>query len=69
MKDAFVIFASFMAFAPCMLIVSESSTIVPNIIGFAYIAILHIFSRTKHGKRTFRTIYKSILRMNEKIIR
>lgn len=39
--------------APCILIVNESDTILPNIIGIVYICLLILFSKTRIGNKFF----------------
>lgn len=50
-------------FSPCLLVVSESDTILPNLCGFIYIAIICIIGRTKVGKMA---IYK-VIRANKEL--
>lgn len=51
-------------FIPCLLVLNESNTFVPNIIGFIYIAILFAASRTEKGKKFIKKLYME----NEKIL-
>lgn len=48
---------------PCLLVLNESNTFVPNILGFAYIAVLFAASRTEKGKKFIKKLYKE----NERI--
>lgn len=50
-------------FIPCLLVLNESNTFVPNILGFAYIAVLSAGSRTEKGKKFIKKLYKK----NERI--
>lgn len=50
-KKDFVIWAiAILLFMPCLLVLNESNTIVPNLIGFAYIGLLWKASSTKIGR-------------------
>lgn len=51
-------------FLPCLLVLNESNTFIPNIIGFIYIAILFATSRTEKGKKFIKKLYME----NEKIL-
>lgn len=50
-------------FIPCLLVLNESNTFVPNILGFAYISVLFAASRTEKGKKFIKKLYKE----NERI--
>lgn len=50
-------------FIPCLLVLNESNTFVPNILGFIYIAVLFAASRTEKGKKFIKKLYKE----NERI--
>lgn len=54
---------SMVIFLPCLLVVSEIDTVLPNLCGFIYIAILCIIGRTKVGKIA---IYK-VIRANKEL--
>lgn len=51
MKDVFSFVLMWLLLAPCMLIVNESETIWPNIVGIVYIGIVFLFAKTKVGKK------------------
>lgn len=51
-------------FIPCLLVLNESNTFVPNILGFSYIAVLFAASRTEKGKKFIKKLYME----NEKIL-
>ena len=51
MKDVFSFVLMWLLLAPCMLIVNESETIWPNIVGIVYIGIVFLFTKTKVGKK------------------
>lgn len=39
--------------APCILIVNESDTFLPNILGMVYICLLILFGKTRTGYKFF----------------
>lgn len=47
------------ALLPCFLILNESNTILPNLIGFAYIGILLIVFRGKVAKKAYKALIKA----------
>lgn len=49
---------------PCLLILNESNTFVPNIIGIIYIFVLYSASKTKIGNRFCKKLHKE----NERLI-
>lgn len=49
-KDLVIWVIAIVLFAPCLLVLNESHTIVPNLIGFAYIGLLFLGARTSIGK-------------------
>lgn len=48
---------------PCLAALHNGESIMPNIIGTAYTAVLIFLSRTETGKRFVRNIYRDYLRM------
>lgn len=44
---------------PCFLIFNESDTILPNLIGFAYVGILFIVFRRKVAKKAYKALIKA----------
>ena len=49
-KDLICWAVAIIAFIPTLLVFNESHTIVPNLIGFAYIGLLALVTRTNIGK-------------------
>lgn len=49
---------------PCLLVLNESNTFVPNIIGIIYIFVLYFASKTKIGNRFCKKLHKE----NERLI-
>ena len=64
-KDLVVWVIAIVAFVPCLLVFNESNTIVPNIIGFAYIGLLALACRTKIGLM----LIERLLRIDEKLFK
>ena len=64
-RDLIVWAIAIVAFAPCLLVFNESSTIVPNLIGFAYIGLLSMACRTKIG----RLFIERLLSIDEKLFK
>lgn len=48
---------------PCILVVNESDTFVPNIIGLAYIISLMLIARTDFGQKVINKIDKIIQKL------
>lgn len=67
MKQLLIIFVATLVFLPCLAVFNESSSFVPNIIGFIYIAFLAVWFRTKYGRKQLSRLYRSILKLNDKI--
>lgn len=67
MKHLLIIMTATIIFLPCVAIVSESDTPLPNILGLIYAAALVIYSYTKSGKKRIISLYRAILRLYEKI--
>ena len=55
-KELLTSFLVVVVLLPCILIVNESDTFVPNIIGLAYIILLMLFSKTSLGQKTIKHI-------------
>lgn len=49
-KDFLVWVIAIVLAIPCLLVLNESDTIVPNLIGFAYIGLLALLGRTRIGR-------------------
>lgn len=64
-KDLIVWGIAIVAFIPVLLVFSESDTIVPNLIGFAYIGLLSMACRTKIG----RLFIERLLSIDEKLFK
>lgn len=45
-------------FIPCLLVLNESETFVPNIFGLAYMFGLYLASKTGKGKKFLRKLYR-----------
>ena len=58
MKSIIVYIAIMVILTPCLLIFNESNTILPNLIGFAYIGILFIVFRGKVAKKAYKALIK-----------
>lgn len=58
MKKIIAIVKGTLLIMPCILVVNESDTIIPNIIGLAYIGCLYLHSRTAAGTKMWRELYK-----------
>lgn len=54
---------------PCLLAFSESGSIIPNIVGILYIALLSFLSRTKRGCSVAKRIYKDLIKTNDDIFK
>ena len=48
-------------FFPCLLILNESDSFTPNIVGLVYILSLYAAARTHRGKMFFRGIYRELI--------
>lgn len=59
MKAIITYIGAMIVLAPCFLIFNESSTILPNLIGFCYIGILFIVLRGKVAKKAYKAIIKA----------
>lgn len=67
MKHILIITAAIVIFAPCLAVLNDNDSFVPNIIGFIYIAFLVMCFRTKYGRRQLLRLYRSILKLNDSI--
>ena len=67
MKQIMIFTAAIVIFAPCLAVLNESDSFVPNIIGFTYIAFLAMCFRTKYGRKYLTRLYRTILKLNEMI--
>ena len=52
---------------PCLLAFSESNSVLPNIIGLAYMFLLAYLSSTKKGKKFCRKVYRDLVQTNDDI--
>lgn len=52
---------------PCLLAFSESNSVLPNIIGLAYMFLLAYLSSTMRGKKFCRKVYRNLARTNDDI--
>ena len=59
MKAILTYIGAMIVLAPCLLVFNESNTILPNLIGFAYIGILFIVSRGKVAKKAYKALIKA----------
>lgn len=60
MKDVFSFVLMCLLLAPCMLVVNESETIWPNIVGIVYIGIVFLFAKTKVGNKFIERLDKFV---------
>lgn len=58
MKKIIAIIKATVLIMPCILVVNEGDTIIPNIIGLAYIGCLYLHSRTAAGTKMWKKLYK-----------
>ena len=58
MKKIIAIIKATVLMMPCILVVNESDTIIPNLIGLAYIGCLFLHSRTAAGTKMWKTLYR-----------
>lgn len=63
MKAILTYIGAMIVLAPCLLVFNESNTILPNLIGFAYIGILLIVFRGKVAKKA----YKALINANNSL--
>lgn len=50
---------------PCLAVLNESESVLPNLFGLAYILMLFAASRTNIGKKFCNSIYKETEKLNE----
>lgn len=55
-RDVAIWIIAIVAFMPCILVLNESETIIPNIIGFGYIGLLFLVGRTNVGRLFFKRL-------------
>ena len=67
MKQIMIFTAAIVIFAPCLAVFNESDSFIPNIIGFIYIAFITMCFRTKYGRRYLTRLYRTILKLNDRI--
>lgn len=67
MKHLMILTAAIVIFAPCLAVFNESDSFIPNIIGFIYIGFLIMCFRTKYGRRYLTRLYRTILKLNDRI--
>lgn len=67
MKQVLLIMVATLMFLPCLAVFNESDSFVPNLIGFIYIAFLAIWFRTKYGRKQLTRLYRSVLKLNDRI--
>ena len=67
MKQIMFFTAAIVVFAPCLAVLNESDSFIPNIIGFIYIGFLIIYFRTKYGRRYLTRLYRIILKLEGRI--
>ena len=63
MRTFFYYILAIVAIMPCLLILNESDNLFVNILGFVWVGILIIASRTKVGKNAI----KAVLDVNKKM--
>ena len=67
MKQILILAAAIVIFAPCLAVFNESDSFIPNIIGLIYIAFLVMCFRTKYGRKYLTRLYRTILKLNDRI--
>lgn len=50
---------------PCLAVLNESESVLPNLLGLVYILILFALSRTKGGKKFCERLYNETEKLNE----
>jgi len=63
MKTILLIFAYLLLFLPCLLILNESESFVPNLIGLTY--MIALTSYIKHNKKIVIALKKLAARLNK----
>lgn len=56
MKDVFSFILMCLLLSPCILLVNESDSIWPNIVGISYIGLVFLFAKTKIGDKIVKKI-------------
>lgn len=54
---------------PCLAVLNQNDSIIPNILGFVYCAGLYLYTRTRAGRYYSKKLADDIDRINEKIFR
>lgn len=54
---------------PCLAVLNQTESIVPNILGYIYCAGLFMYSKTRAGKYYSKKLIDDIDRINNKIFR
>lgn len=62
MKDTICLIACMVGFLPCLLILNESGSFLPNLAGFIYAVMLFIVCRTKVAKNVLKRAYRTVYR-------
>lgn len=57
-KSVILYISAMLIVAPCLLIISEGDTILPNIIGIAYAFMLYKLSHTRYVKKFTKELMK-----------
>lgn len=54
-------------FIPCLLLVNESDTILPNILGLCYFGLLFLLRKTALGEKFVSKLEKEVDKINDKL--
>lgn len=54
-------------FLPCLLLVNESETILPNILGLCYLGLLFLLRKTALGSKFVSKLEKEVDKINDKL--
>lgn len=54
---------------PCLAVLNQNDSIIPNILGFVYCAGLYLYTRTRAGRYYSKKLADDIDRINNKIFR
>lgn len=63
-----ILFATIL-FLPCLLVLNESETFIPNLIGIGYICTLAKLATTNIGKRFIKKLYRENERITNKFLK
>lgn len=63
LRSVLIYLTAILIVAPCILIICEGNTILPNVIGLSYAYLIYKLSFTKYGKK----FIKEIIRINHYI--